>query len=319
MNQENKNLPVPIDSGELQSIKQNFTQACKRKSFAQKAHYSFPRGGKKIVGESVHLARVAVQNYQNIRHGIDVLRNDDDKVLIEAWCWDVENNLRVSAQDSFDKLIFRKSQGWIKPDERDLRELINRRGALLVRNCIFQVLPKDYIEDGSAICRETLSKGIKDPEGEKKRLLLEFRALGVTAEQVNRYVNQDVWSPDDLVDLQGVLNALKEGAKREHYFKPKETPETETEEISIADMETGDSEKHQGYDPIERDDDSVEKAEKHLEATRQEILDLMNEAISKKFIKKYDYLPAITGAKDLETLDDIKSALMDHLDNEPTK
>jgi PAS domain-containing protein len=62
-----------------------------------------------------------------------------------------------------DKLIQRKIKGsktgeteWIAPDERDLLELTNRQNAKAVRNCILQVLPKDYILDAMDTAKETL-------------------------------------------------------------------------------------------------------------------------------------------------------------------
>lgn len=221
-------------------------QSCKRQSFAKKASYSYPRGGTQITGPSVNLARTAGQCYGNIRYGVDITRDDDENRSIVGWAWDVENNVRASYPDHFKKLIFRKAKGWIVPDERDLRELTNRRGAIVLRNALIHIMPRDYIEDAEAMCLKTLKDDIKDPAGEKKRLILAFAEIGVTVEMLTAYVKSDPWSPDDLVELQGIITAINDGsAKRDDYFlKEQEPPANGT----IKNMKAGDAEKHQGYD-----------------------------------------------------------------------
>ena len=45
---------------------------------------------------------------------------------------------------------------WTVPDERDLRELTNRRGAICVRNAILALVPPDLVEDAMATADQTL-------------------------------------------------------------------------------------------------------------------------------------------------------------------
>ena len=110
--------------------------ACKRPAFADAAAYRYPRGKKRdgtpnmIVGPSINLAREMGRCFGNIRVGQDVLRDDDETRLIEAYAWDLETNYRTTEQVQFKKLIYRKKDGWVQPDERDLRELTNRLGAI---------------------------------------------------------------------------------------------------------------------------------------------------------------------------------------------
>ena len=221
-------------------------KSCQRQSFAKKARYTYPRGGKEIAGPSVNLARTAGQCYGNIRYGVDITRDDDENRSIVGWAWDVENNVRASYPDHFKKLIYRKKGGWIVPDERDLRELTNRRGAIALRNALLHIMPRDFIEDASAMCLKTLKENIKDPAGEKKRLILEFEKIGVPVKLLTTYLKTSEWSPDDLVELQGIIDAIKEGSgKREDYFPKDQEP---TANGTIKNMEAGDASKHQGYE-----------------------------------------------------------------------
>lgn len=202
-------------------------KACGRKSFAAIVDYSYPRGSGMITGGSVNLAREAAKLYTNVRWGLSILKEDDDSVTLEGWCWDVENNVRASFQDTFKKLIERKhyengqqvGTKWIVPNERDLRELKMRRGAIITRNAIFNVLPKDYIDDARAIAKQTLKSEIKDPEGEIKHLIVSLQKYRITVEMINGYLGHDDWDLDDIVTMNGIINALDDGtAKKDDYF-----------------------------------------------------------------------------------------------------
>src|SRR5690606_14405160 len=134
------------------------SEACKRPSFAEGAMYSFPRGNQIVTGPSVQLAREIARCWGNIRFGLRVVSMDDQMVHIRGYAYDAETNAYVEAEDKFSKLIFRRGRGWVQPDERELRELVNRRGAILVRNCILQVVPSDVVEDAQRVVQETLRK-----------------------------------------------------------------------------------------------------------------------------------------------------------------
>lgn len=189
-------------------------RSCKRTSFAEDAAYKFPRGGQTISGPSVRLAREAARLWGNIRYGLDIVRDDEDTRQIRGWAWDVETNTKVEAEDDFKKLVYRKKGGWIKPDERDLRELSNRRGAILVRNCILQLLPPDLIEDALNEASETLKdRAAKDPDAERKRLILAFGDLNVTPDDLAGYLGKPIAkvSPSELATLREVYVSIRDG------------------------------------------------------------------------------------------------------------
>lgn len=193
---------------------QKLMKACGRTTFAEDAEYSFPRGGQSVKGPSVFLAREAARVWTNIRYGLTITRDDSGSRQIQAWAWDLETNTKISAEDDFRKLIFRKGKGWIEPDERDLRELTNRRGAILIRNCVLQILPKDLIEDALSKCRETLrTNAAQDPDAARKKILLAFSELNVSAEQLAAYLGHPVAqsSPAEIADLRAVYKSISDG------------------------------------------------------------------------------------------------------------
>ncbi len=194
-------------------------RACKRTSFAESAEYSYPRGQTTVAGPSVNVAREAARVWGNIRYGIDVTRDDIDSRSIRGWAWDLETNTKVQAEDDFKKIVFRKGKNGVPgqnmpSDERELRELTNRRGAIPVRNCILQILPKDLIEDALYESNKTLqSRADKDPEGEKKRIIMAFSELRVTPEMLGAYLGHPLaqCSPAEIVKLRGVYKSISDG------------------------------------------------------------------------------------------------------------
>lgn len=221
------------------AVFQKLMEACKRKSFAVLAEYSYPRGQSKISGPSVNLAREAAKIYGNMRWGLRVISDSEQKITIEGWAWDVENNVKAEYPDTFKKLVYRRATkdraaGWYPPDERDLRELIFRRGAIVVRTAILNVLPRDYIDDAIGMARITKAKDIKDPAAEKKTLIMRFGELGVSVAKIDKYIKTSEWTIEDLVELGAILTAVKDGAaKLEHYFGEK-SPENDKEPKSQA-------------------------------------------------------------------------------------
>ncbi|MFH1572430.1 MAG: hypothetical protein ABIG68_00510, partial [Acidobacteriota bacterium] len=189
-------------------------RSCRRPAFAEDASYSFPRAGVKITGPSIYLAREAARVWGNIRHGLNIVADDEETRTIEAWAWDLETNTKVYAQDTFKKLIYRKQGGWIIPDERDLRELTNRRGAILKRNCILEIVPTDLIDDAQNMAVQTSQKGAEaDPEEARKKVIMGFSSLNVTPEMLEQKLGHPLaqCSPSEIAELRQIYKSIADG------------------------------------------------------------------------------------------------------------
>lgn len=208
--------------------------SCGRLTFANAAQYSFPRGGSTIKGPSINLAVEAARVWGNIRHGIRVVREDKDSIHIQGYAFDIERNTRAEFEDDFRKLIQRstwvggkKVTSWVTPDERDLRELVMRRGAILVRNAILRVLPVDVIEDAQTAADNTIKAGMSeggtgDPQALRKTMIVAFSQIGVTTKMLADYLDHDVEliDPDEMVTLRTIYKSLTDGnSRRDEYFK----------------------------------------------------------------------------------------------------
>lgn len=234
-------------------------KSCGSSSFAEEAIYKFPRGGKPncahdwdwsmerckrcaatlINGPSVNIAREAARTWGNIRSGLRIIADTDESRLIEGWAWDLETNRQVSAQTQFAKLIKRKS-GWITPNERDLRELTNRHGSILVRNCLLELMPKHLIRDAMDACIKTLTtEAAKDPEAQKKKLIIAFSEIGVSVEALEKFLGHELsaCSPSEYGQLRQIYRSIVDGNTTwaEYAGKPSSSAESEASESSESD------------------------------------------------------------------------------------
>ena len=234
-------------------------KSCRRTSFAESVAYSFPRGGKLITGPSVHIAREFARVWKNIRYGLEILLDTDEQRQIRGWAWDVESNTKVSQDDYFKKLIYRKDGGWIVPDERDLRELTNRRGAILMRNCILQLLPSDFIDDALALAKETIKKAAdQDPDSFKKKMIVVFSGINITVEMLEKKLGHklDQCNSEELTELRQIFESIRDGnSKWKDYENRSEkgTSEKATGKIKVEDLKTGKTD-NRGHEQTGLDD-----------------------------------------------------------------
>lgn len=214
-------------------------RSCGRAAFAESAAYSFPRGGSNVTGPSVDLAREAARLWGNLRYGLRLVSVDDDYVHIKGYAFDLETNTMTEAEDKFRKLVQRKvgprearRTEWVEPDERDLRELVNRRGAICVRNAILQLIPPDVVDDAMRACDETMKKAAKgdltqDRTQAIRRIAVAFDKLGVNTDMLVAKLGcaLDAISDDQLVELRKIYKSLLDGnTRRDDHFAPAVQP-----------------------------------------------------------------------------------------------
>lgn len=208
------------------------SQSCARPSFAERAAYSFPRGGANVTGPSVDLARELARCWGNINYGLRIVEGDDDTLHLKGFAFDIETNNRIEMEDKFAKLVQRKNKKtgiteWVTPDERDLRELMNRRGAILVRNALLQLLPPDLVDDALSESRDTMRRAAagelgKDRDAAVKNLAKAFATQGVTIEMLEQRLGHALMlvSDEEVAELRTVYKSIADGhSKRAEHFE----------------------------------------------------------------------------------------------------
>jgi hypothetical protein len=194
---------------------------CMKEDGTAKAIYSYKRGQSTVSGPGVVLARELARRWGNLRFGIQELPEEDPTMVhLRAQAMDMETNLQVVHEDRFSKKIQRKGQGWVEPDERDLRELKNRRGAFLARNCLLQLLPPDLVDLSVSRIHETMTLAAagdlrKDRAGTILKLLARFSGIGVVRAQIEAFIGAplDDLTAEQRTDLLGAYQSIADNVQ----------------------------------------------------------------------------------------------------------
>lgn len=204
-------------------------KACGRVTFADNATYSFPRGGQEVSGPSVELARELARCWGNVRYGMRIVSLDDDYAHVTGYAFDVESNSYVESEAKFRPLVQRRRDGktqWVNPDERDLRELINRHAAICVRNAILQVIPSDVVDAALIECKKTLRSAAEgklkhSKEEVIRELVAAFDSIGVSVGMIEKRLGHDLSliDADEITTLRGIFKSIRDGntGRGEHF------------------------------------------------------------------------------------------------------
>jgi len=197
-------------------------KACRRKSLAEQAEYAYKRGSSVISGPSIKLAEVCAQGWGNITYGIKELGRSGGASEVEAFAWDMENNVRVSRTFQVKHIREKKQGNEALTGERDIYELVANMGQRRVRAAIFEVIPGDIVEAAREQCKKTLESGDGKPLADRVRdMLVAFEPLGVTREMIESHVGHPTGAivQGELTRLTQIYRSLKDGvAQREDFF-----------------------------------------------------------------------------------------------------
>lgn len=201
--------------------------ACKSPSFASAAFYNVPRGQGSVSGPSIRLAEEVARVVGNFQYGHRELSRDDKKSEVEVFAWDVENNNLSTRQITVMHVIDTKQGPKPCRDQKEIDDKISNVASKQLRGRILALVPKWLLEDAVAACKLTMTGGNDEPIAVRvRRMTQAFAKYGVTTEHLAAYLGHklDEVMLDELVDLQGVFNALKEGVPASDFFKPKDEP-----------------------------------------------------------------------------------------------
>ena len=211
-------------------------EACQRKSFADKAFFSYPRGGQTVTGVTIRFAEEMARCYGNLDYGIKEMSHEEGKSEMQAYCWDLETNT-ISSQNFTVEHILETKQGNRKlTSQRDIYERTANDGARRLRSRILAILPPDLVEDCINECKKTLAGQNTLPLIDKvKSMVSGFAKLGVTAEMLEKRLGHTIESTnnDELVEYIGIFNGLKqkETTISDWFEQPK--PATQLTELLI--------------------------------------------------------------------------------------
>lgn len=227
-------------------------QTCQRRGLAEKAIYTYPKGGQNVTGPSIRLAEAIAQSWGNLQCGVVEMSQEAGESTCMAYCWDIETNFRDTKVFTVSHTIQTKKGAKQLTDPREIYEHVANQGARRKRACILAVIPKDIVDSALDACQKTLKSAYKEPLIDRLRNMVNVfqKEFSVPLESIEKYIgyNLDSFTEMDMVTLRGVYTALKEGsAKREDYFDlPKggaavmvpepEAKPSEPEQVSLNDL-----------------------------------------------------------------------------------
>lgn len=180
---------------------------------AQTCTYAVPRGGKQITGPSVHLARILVQFWGNLRVDARVVSVDKTHVTSEAVCYDLETNVAVRVQ------VKRSITGKHGRFNEDMITVTgNAANAVAFRNAVYSVIPKAIVDK---VYKETQRKILGDVSDKTKFLAKRKQvfdgiqgAFEVTEKEILKAIGKASLAhvtQEDLVVLIGYAQSIKDG------------------------------------------------------------------------------------------------------------
>lgn len=191
----------------------NAIEACQRKGFAEKAFFSYPRGGQTVTGVTIRFAEEMARCYGNLDYGIKELSHEDGKSEMQAYAWDLETNT-VSSQNFTVEHIMETKQGNRKlTSQRDIYERTANDGARRLRSRILAILPPDLVEDCILECKKTLAGKNDIPLIDKvKNMVTGFAKMGVSKDMLEKRLGHTIESvnTEELTEYIGIYNGLKQ-------------------------------------------------------------------------------------------------------------
>lgn len=192
-------------------------EACQRPSMAEKAFYSFPRGGQTVEGPTIRFAEELARCWGNVDYGIKELSQDDGKSEMQAYAWDLETN--AQSVQNFTNPHQRENKGKMVTltSQRDIYENNANMATRRLRSRILAILPSWFVEDAIAECKKTIAGKNEVPLIDRvKKMVVQFAKFGVTQEQIETRLKRKIetMNTDDFTEYLGIYNAIKGGESK---------------------------------------------------------------------------------------------------------
>jgi hypothetical protein len=185
---------------------------CCRLSLAEKALYTYARGGTDITGPSIRLAEVIARNWRNIDFGIKELSQKNGESEMMAYAWDLEKNVRQVKAFTVKHMRHTRKGSYSVEDPRDIYEMAANSGARRMRACILGIIPGDVVDAAVSQCEETLrAKADTSPEAVKK-MVEAFAAFKVSKEMIEKRIQRrmDTITPAQIIALRKIYTSMKD-------------------------------------------------------------------------------------------------------------
>lgn len=230
------------------AIENSIVMATMDTQTAQTCGYALPRGGKPMTGPSVHLARLIVSNWGNIRAEAKVVQITDRQVVSRGTCWDLESNVATA---------FEVRRSIVGKHGRFTDDMItvtgNAANAIAYRNAVFSVIPKAVTDKVYQAAQRCITGDLSSEEQllQRRKKCLDFFKdnYGIAEEEVVKLCGKQTVNQikaAEIALLLGVAQSLHDGDTTvEELMKPyrKEEAKADIAELAAQAAQGGNSKK----------------------------------------------------------------------------
>lgn len=181
---------------------------------AQSCGYALPRGGKPITGPSVHLAKIIVSNWGNMRTEAKVVQITDKQIISRGTAWDLEANVASAFEV---RRSITDSKGKRYSDDM-ITVTGNAANSIAYRNAVFAVVPKSVVDKVYKAAQKFITGDLSDEEKLLKRrtdAISHFNdEWGITEAEVIKLCGKQTVNQikaDEIALLLGMAQSLKDG------------------------------------------------------------------------------------------------------------
>jgi hypothetical protein len=193
------------------SIKTCGELALRNQSIARTCNYAVPRGGKTIVGPSVHFARIVAYSWGNASALSRVVGCDRANAHLQGVFHDLQTNLRIGFEMDWPVQAPKHETPERWADQMNLAKRAG--GAVALRVAIFNVIPLVLFSDIAERAKLIAIGEGKTFEQSRSAAITAFKELGVTQAQIYAYLDRgglESISTDDLILLHALLVSIKD-------------------------------------------------------------------------------------------------------------
>lgn len=239
-------------------------QSCQRSTLAEAAVYVYPKGGAQVTGPSIRLAEAMARHWGNLQWGIRELSQSNGESIMEAFCWDVENNSKQVKQFTVPHVRHTRNGQHQLKDPREIYELTANHGARRLRACILAIIPADVTEAAVKQCEMTQANAAQVDADSIKAMVNAFAEVGVTKQMLEARVGHrltvEATISAELLALRRIWRSIKDGMGTvSDYFKTIEaTKEDELMQKAQKALKGQETAKKQQEIPLNEEEDGVE-------------------------------------------------------------
>jgi hypothetical protein len=194
------------------SVKMCRELALRNPQIAERCNYAVPRAGKKIIGPSVHFARIVAYSWGNASALSRVVGCDHENAHIQGVFHDLQTNLRIGIEMDWPVQAPKEPspERW-----KDQMTLAKRAGAAVgLRVAIFNVIPMVLFTGIAEEAKVVAAGNEKTFEDRRNAAIAECKKLGVTQGMIYRTLERnglEAITTDDLIYLHGLLTSISDG------------------------------------------------------------------------------------------------------------